>query len=142
MKQLVTLAIIVSTGFSWAQKENPTSGAGNVPEPPQEEITRQVDEPAEFPGGMTAMKKFIAANLVYPESAKDAGIQGKCYLNFVVGADGKISDIKIMRGVPDCPDCDKAAVRVVKQMPDWIPGKVAGKPVKSSYNLPVVFKPE
>lgn len=86
------------------------------------------------------MRKFIAENLVYPESAQKAGIEGKAYLQFVVGTDGKLTDIKVMRGVADCPECDAEAVRVVRLMPNWIPGKNAGKPVKSYYNLPIAFR--
>jgi len=99
-----------------------------------------VDEPAAFPGGMAAMREFLKNNMMYPAIAKDAGIQGKCYIRFIVNTDGSISDVKVLRGVPDCPECDKEAVRVVKNMPNWAPGKMNGKVVRMYYNLPISFK--
>lgn len=99
-----------------------------------------VDEPAEFLGGMTALRDYLMKNVKYPAIAKDAGIQGKCYLRFVVNTDGSVSDVKVLRGVSDCPECDQEALRVVKNMPNWIPGKINGKVVKMYYNLPISFK--
>lgn len=104
------------------------------------EIFEVVDEPASFPGGMEALKKYLTENIKYPQTAKDAGISGKVYLKFVVSGSGTVSNIKVMRGVPDCPECDKEAIRVVKTMPNWIPGKIKGKEVNSVFNLPVAFK--
>ncbi|MDF3027467.1 MAG: hypothetical protein K0S23_1774 [Fluviicola sp.] len=104
------------------------------------EIYEIVDEPAIFPGGYDALKKYLAENIVYPSFAKEAGISGKVFLKFVVSDKGRISNVKIMRGIPDCPECDKEAIRVVKGMPAWIPGKVKGKAVNSVFNLPVQFK--
>lgn len=106
----------------------------------EENVLDFVDEPAEFPGGMTAMREYLKKNLMYPAIAKDAGIQGKCYLRFIVNADGSISDVSVLRGVANCPECDKEAMRVVKSMPKWAPGKVNGKAVRMNYNLPIVFK--
>lgn len=99
-----------------------------------------VDEPAEFPGGMGAMKKYIDDNLRYPETVKELGIEGKCYVQFTVSEMGDISDIRVQRGVPDCPECDKEAVRLIKGMPKWKPGKTNGKAVKSRFNYPVTFR--
>jgi len=99
-----------------------------------------VDEPAEFPGGTAAMRKFLADNLQYPQTAQELELQGKCYLQFVVSAAGNISNVTVQRGVPDCPECDKEAIRVVKSMPKWRAGKNGGKEVNSTFNLPIVFK--
>jgi protein TonB len=103
------------------------------------EIYEIVDEYAEFPGGINALRKYLRDNLVYPASAKEQGIQGKCFLKFVVAASGNISNVKVMRGVPECPECDNEAVRVLKAMPDWKPGKVKGQAVNSYFNLPISF---
>ena len=103
-------------------------------------ILNVVDEPAEFPGGMAALKKYLADNMVYPQVAKDAGLSGKVYLKFVVSDQGTISNVKVVRGVPDCRECDQEAVRVVKNMPKWIPGKNSGKAVNTFYTLPINFK--
>lgn len=111
------------------------------PEPvPQPEMNRIVEEEAQFPGGRAAMIKFMAENLRYPQSAAEQEIQGKCFLEFIVTETGELTDIKVKRGVPDCPECDKEAIRMVKGMPKWIPGKNNGKAVKSMYYLPVSFK--
>lgn len=115
----------------------PVEAPRNRQEP---EIYMIVDEPAEFPGGMTALKKYIEDHLQYPPSAKELAIQGKVYVKFVVSDKGKISSIEVKKGIPDCPDCDKEALRMLKEMPDWIPGKTNGKPVKSYFHLPVTFK--
>lgn len=99
-----------------------------------------VDDPAEFPGGKMAMNTFLASNINYPETALKMGLQGKCYLKFVVNEMGEVSNVKIMKGVTDCPECDKEAVRVVKSMPNWKPAKMNGKAVSSYYTLPISFK--
>ncbi|WP_343637536.1 energy transducer TonB [Fluviicola sp.] len=104
------------------------------------EIFNVVDEPASFPGGREAFVKYLEEKLVYPQVAKDAGISGKVYLKFVVSEQGAISNVKVMRGIPDCKECDREAIRVVTTMPKWIPGKNNGKAVNSYCNLPIVFK--
>jgi protein TonB len=109
-------------------------------EPAQPEIFTIVEEQAEFPGGIQEMVKFIQKNLQYPPMAREAGLQGKCHLRFVVNETGEISNVEVMKGVPGCPDCDKEAVRVVKSMPKWKPGKMTGKAVKCYFNLPISFK--
>ena len=101
------------------------------------EIFTYVDEPATFKGNL---KQYLADNIKYPQTAVELGIEGKCYLLFVVSASGNISNVEVKRGVPDCPECDKEAVRVVKGMPNWTPGKNGGKAVNSTFNLPVSFK--
>lgn len=104
------------------------------------EIFEVTDEPASFPGGMEALKKYLAENIKYPQTAKDQGISGKAYLKFIVSDKGAISNVKILRGVPDCPECDAEAIRVIKTMPKWIPGRINGKVVNSYFILPIQFK--
>ena len=104
------------------------------------DYTDIVDIPAEYPGGYAALMKYLKDNLVYPERAKELGIEGKCFLKFVVEEDGSISDIKVARGVTDCKECDDEAIRLVKGMPKWIPGKNGTQAVKQWYNLPIKFK--
>ena len=107
----------------------------------QERIIYQyVDEPASFPGGMQDLFKYLSEHIVYPSEAEEEGIGGKVFLRFVVSDKGEISNVKIQKGVPDCPECDREAIRVIKGMPNWIPGKMDGKPVNSYFNLPIVFK--
>lgn len=104
------------------------------------EIFTVVDEPAEYPGGLQEARKYLAENINYPDIAREMGYQGKCHLKFVVSENGYISNVTVLKGVPDCPECDKEAVRVVKSMKQWKPAKINGKAVNSYYTLPVNFK--
>ncbi|MFZ6052188.1 M56 family metallopeptidase [Halocola ammonii] len=92
----------------------------------------------EFPGGMDKLYEFMGANLKYPENLKDAGVEGNVYTGFTVNADGSISDIKILKGVDRALDAE--AIRVLKQMPKWKPGKKDGKAVAVEMTLPINFK--
>lgn len=104
------------------------------------EILDVVEEPAEFPGGQEALAKYLQKNIKYPDMALEMGIKGKVYLRFVVSETGNISNVKVTRGIKDCPECDTEALRVVKGMPDWKPGKNNGKAVNQWYNLPIRFE--
>jgi TonB family protein len=92
----------------------------------------------EFPGGQDALRAFINATLQYPGIAKENGIQGKVFVNFVVAKDGSVTDTKIMRGVD--PSLDKEALRIVSNLPKWKPGKQRSEAVKVSYTVPVNFQ--
>lgn len=133
-----------STSTNNVETENfaPPVAASTPPpvEIKEEPVFLDVEESAEYPGGRAEMMKYLANNMKYPETAIQAGIEGKCYLRFIVGTDGKIQDVRISRGVPDCPECDKEAARVVRSMPKWKPGKNSGKAVRSYFDLPVNFK--
>lgn len=101
-----------------------------------------VDVEAQFPGGFLEMMRHIQKKMVFPQIAIENGYTGKCYLQFVVDKEGKISSVKVLRGVPSCPECDKEAVRVLKAMPDWKPGKIKGKDVSSYFTMPIDFQLE
>ena len=106
-----------------------------------QEVPLQIAEQMpEFPGGQEAMMKFISSNINYPEDMAEAGVGGKVFIEFVVRADGSISDVRVLRGIPGGQSLDREAVRVVKAMPKWMPGKQSGKPVDVIYRLPVMFK--
>jgi len=96
-----------------------------------------VEQMPEFPGGETALRKYLQTSVHYPRIAMENGIQGKVYVSFVVDTNGGISNAKITRGVDD--SLDKEAMRVVRAMPKWIPGKQNGEAVRVSYTLPVNF---
>nr|WP_294859071.1 energy transducer TonB [uncultured Fluviicola sp.] len=96
-----------------------------------------VDEQAEFPGGSVALMNYIRNNYHVPQIAEDLGISGKVRLKFTILEDGSVSDVRVERGMVDCPECDKEAVRVMEKMPKWTPGKLKGIAVKSWYNLPI-----
>lgn len=82
--------------------------------------------------------KWVYNNIVYPEIAKENGVQGRVTLQFEIGKDGKVYNVKVLRGVDS--SLDKEAVRVVSNSPKWTPGKQRGKPVKVKYNFPVTFQ--
>lgn len=102
------------------------------------EIFTIVEEMPEFPGGMTKLADYLAKNIKYPQMARESGIQGRVFVNFVVEPDGSVSNVTVMRSLGG--GCDEEAMRVVKSMPKWKPGKQRGKPVRVSYILPVNFK--
>ena len=102
-----------------------------------EPIFSIAEEPAQFPGGDEALFKFIQENTKYPIEAIKNNISGIVYVQFVVEKDGSISDIKVVRGIGG--GCDEEAVRVITKMPNWIPAKQKGIPVRSFYIIPIIF---
>ena len=104
----------------------------------EEEIFVAVEQQAEFPGGQAALMKWLSNNIRYPEAAQQNDIQGRVVVRFVVEKDGSIGATNIVRGVDK--DLDREALRVVKKMPKWQPGKNNGVAVRSYFNLPVTFK--
>ena len=104
-----------------------------------DKIHQVVEVQPEFPGGMKEMMKYIQSNLKYPEAAKVAGAEGKAFVQFVVKADGSISDVQIMHSTGN-ESLDAEALRVVKAMPKWKPAMNKGKAVNVKFVLPVVFK--
>jgi protein TonB len=101
-------------------------------------IYTQPDQMASFPGGTQALFSFLNTNLCYPKAAYAKRIQGKVLVEFVVRKDGSITDVKPVKSVH--PELDKEAVRVVKSMPKWIPGKDKGKNVNVHFVLPITFR--
>ncbi len=106
--------------------------------PKEEEIFVAVEQMAEFPGGQAALMKWLSQNIRYPEAAQQNDIQGRVTVKFVVEKDGSIGQVTIAKGVDK--DLDREALRVVKKMPKWQPGKNNGVAVRSYFNLPVTFK--
>lgn len=92
----------------------------------------------QYPGGQIAMLKYIMKNIKYPKQIMEEGIQGRVTVSFIVEKDGRVSNVRLLRSVQ--PSLDKEAIRVVKSMPKWTPGKQNGKPVRVRFNLPVMFK--
>ena len=114
-----------------------------APEVVEEEVTEQevftiVEEMPDFPGGVAKLSEYLQKNIKYPQMARESGIQGRVFVNFVVEPDGSVSHVNVMRSLGG--GCDEEAMRVVKAMPKWKPGKQRGKPVRVSYILPVNFK--
>lgn len=92
----------------------------------------------QFPGGDSEMYKFIADNLKYPVVDQEMGVQGRVTVRFVVSKTGEITSIELIKGIS--PTCDKEALRVIKSMPKWVPGKQSGNPVQVYFTMPIVFR--
>ena len=90
-----------------------------------------------FRGGQQKLFEFIGNNVVYPQEAKDAGVEGKVFVEFYIERDGTVCDAKVLRGIGY--GCDEEALRVIGLMPKWYPGKVRGKSVRVRYTLPINF---
>ncbi|MDE6514319.1 MAG: energy transducer TonB [Muribaculaceae bacterium] len=107
-----------------------------APEP--EQIFTAVEESPKFPGGDAELYKWLSKNIRYPEMAAQNNIQGRVTVQFVVEKNGSVGEVKVVRGKD--PDLDKEAVRVVKSLPKFIPGKMNGQSVRVWYTLPINFK--
>lgn len=103
-----------------------------------DQIYTAVEEPPSFPGGDKALYDFLMNHLRYPEAAMTNGVSGKVYVKFVVEKDGSVNQVTVARGKD--PDLDKEAMRVVKSLPKFIPGRMNGQPVRVWYTLPITFK--
>jgi protein TonB len=96
------------------------------------------EQQPEFPGGLNALYNYLAENLDYPDKAKEVGIQGPVHVSFVVWNDGSIRDVKLLRGIGG--GCDEEALRVIRNMPNWSPGKQRTQSVNVQMTIPVIFK--
>ena len=110
-----------------------------VEEEEEEVVFVVVESMPEFPGGQQALFKYLSENVKYPVIAQENGIQGRVICQFVVNKDGSIVDVEVVRSGGDA-SLDKEAIRVIKTMPKWKPGKQRGKPVRVKYTVPVNFK--
>ena len=131
--QAVNVKFTVPINFELGGKKNTVESGED-----EEVIVFQVvEDMPEFPGGDNALRKYITENIKYPVVAKKNGIEGKVYISFVVTKDGNIKDVTIARGV--APSLDKEALRVVKSLPEWQPGKQRGKKVDVQFTMPINF---
>lgn len=111
-------------------------------EAPEEEAADEIfqfveDQPTPL-GGMKAFYAYVGKNMKYPAQARRMGIEGKVYITFVVGKDGALTDIKVLKGIG--AGCDQEAIRVLSGAPKWKPGKQRGRPVRVRMQLPIIFK--
>ena len=106
--------------------------------PDQNDVYQIVEEMPKFPGGEQAMMEYIAKNVKYPEDAIKKNQSGRVFVSFVIEKDGSITEVKVLRSVYE--SLDDEAIRVVKAMPKWTPGKMKGEPVRVAYTLPIFFK--
>lgn len=106
--------------------------------PPRDEAPfLTVEQDPEFPGGLAALGAFVQKNLKYPQQAIRSSMSGRVYMSFVVNTDGSQTDIQVLKGIGF--GCDEEAIRVIRAMPRWKPGKQGGRAVRVRFNLPVAF---
>ena len=108
------------------------------PEPKKEEIFAAVEQMPQFPGGEAELMKYVTNHIKYPTMAAENNIQGRVVVKFVVKKDGSVGEVQVLRGKD--PDLDKEAVRVVRTLPKFIPGKMNGQAVSVWFTLPINFK--
>lgn len=138
----ILLALALLTALPAFAQKRPVkykhSGRAVVEAPPPPEIFTYVEQQPEFVGGIAALERYLNANLYYPSIARENEITGRVIVRFMVAEDGTITHAKVVRGIG--AGCDEEALRVVKAMPRWRPGKLNGKPVRAMYVLPITFK--
>lgn len=134
MRYILVIPLIATIGLLAACTETPT-------EPIQEEVDKvykEADVMPEFPGGMQELMTYMGNSIQYPEAAKSDGTEGKVFVQFVIDANGNVSQIEVVKGVRD--DLDAEAVRVISEMPKWTPGKKDGNSVSVQMVLPISYK--
>ena len=95
---------------------------------------------AEFPGGVKAMRSYISETIRFPETARFRYISGTCSVSFNILEDGSLANFAVVRQVPNCPECDEEALRVIRSMPPWKPAEKNGIPKTDVYTIPILFK--
>lgn len=128
IKLLFTTLLLLTASLNYAQVQHDNDTV----------IFIDVEEPPTFPGGDSALVAYLKHNLHYPPEEKEKGIQGKVVVGFVIEKDGVVSNVEVKRGIGE--ECDAEAVRVVKEMPNWNPGKQSGIVVRMAMVLPISFK--
>ena len=113
--------------------------AGETTKPAEDtKVHTIVEQMPSFPGGDAALMQWLSSHIKYPAVAAENDIQGRVVCTFIVGKDGAISDVEVIRSID--PSLDKEAVRVISQMPNWLPGRQNGQAVRVKYTLPVTFR--
>ncbi len=108
--------------------------------PKEEEIFTAVEQQPEYPGGQSEMYKFVNSNIKYPAAAQRANVSGRVFVKFVVEKDGTIGNVEVLKGIGF--GCDEEAIRVIKSMPKWNPGRQNGKNVRVYFTMPVFYQLE
>ena len=125
------LAIILTSTFVFANTKNTKSFVSEqtnnfiTDEDTTVFLFNKIDKKPKFPGGIEQLLKYLSENIKYPKTAKDAGIQGKVYISFVINKNGEVTDVKAIKGVSK--ELDEEAIRVISTMPNWSPGIQNGK---------------
>lgn len=132
MKKLIFMSMMAVLSLTTANAQKTVVSQKN------QKVFEVVEQMPEYPGGMMAMMEFLQDNMKYPADAEKQKVQGKVMVSFIVETDGSISDVKVMKNV--FPSLDAEAIRVVKAMPRWTPGKQKGKVVRVHFSLPITYR--
>ena len=132
MKELILMTVMAVFCLTTASAQKTVVSQKN------QKVFEVVEQMPEYPGGMMAMMEFLQDNMKYPADAEKQKVQGKVMVSFIVETDGSISDVKVMKNV--FPSLDAEAIRVVKAMPRWTPGKQKGKVVRVHFSLPITYR--
>lgn len=141
---IIALAAICTTGYAQSNDLSAGDTTKTNTNQPKEEDEQEwgffiVEDMPEFPCGEVGLRKYIAENTIYPEEAKNKGLEGKVFINFIVSKTGDVENIKVAKGID--PLLDNEAIRVVQSMPKWKPATQRGKPVVIPFTVPVSFPP-
>ena len=138
---LAALALVLAfacTDKNISYQESPDSELTAQTNPEDEIFTIVEEPPSPKEGGMPALYQYIGNTLRYPKEAKDQKVEGKVFVQFIIDKEGHVTDVEVVRGIGH--GCDKEALEVIKNAPDWNPGRQAGKPVNVKMVLPISFK--
>jgi len=150
VKKFIPPQVAFDPSYIDPMPRDPSLGIGSSIDPPLEGDELILDKPIdekvytvvevnpEFNGGVNEMMKFLREHIIYPEDAKEIGIEGKVFVQFIVHKDGQLSDFKVIKKV--YPSVDREALRVIQQMPNWVPGKNNGNIVSVRVVIPIIFK--
>ena len=131
--RLLVVLLISTYGFSACAQQVKSDSAVSSPRI----VYTVVDRPPAFTGGSSELNWYLRKNLRYPEAARKARLEGRVFVSFIVNDQGGIEDVHVLNSLNR--EMDAEAVRLVQEMPTWIPGKQNGKPVNCRFNLPVIF---
>ena len=132
MKKLILMSVMIACCFLTANAQKTVVSQNN------QKVYEHPEVMPEYPGGVSAMVEFLSKNVKYPKDAAKQKVEGRVLVWFVVETDGSLTDVKVAKKV--FPSLDAEAVRVVKTMPKWTPGKHNNQPVRVRFALPIVFK--
>lgn len=135
IKEELTIALDQETVAEFTPEATPVEVQHEEEE--TDKIFLVVESEAEFNGGRTALVKFVSENLQYPNKARRMGIEGRVFLSAVIEKDGSVTNVQVLKGIG--AGCDEEAVRVVSKLPNWIPAKQRGRPVRSRITVPIIF---
>ena len=139
IKYIFVLSLLFLVSYSYAQSSATTSQNQQQQVLDSSIIFNKPEVLPEFAGGSNKLMEYISTNIKYPEKAMKKGKIGTSYISFIVDKTGEVKNVSLKKGIQGCAACDEEALRVVKAMPKWIPGKQAGKFVDVQYVLPVQF---